>query len=85
MLSSKNKRTLEAIFLKPTKSDLTWREVERLLIALGATLKEGSGSRIRIELNGIFLTFHKPHPRPTLIKPAVETFRKYLKQAGVEP
>ncbi|MCZ4254746.1 type II toxin-antitoxin system HicA family toxin [Sulfitobacter sp. G21635-S1] len=85
MVSSKHAATLAALFQKPDRANIRWRDVEKLLLACGATLKEGAGSRIRLELNGIRMTLHKPHPKPEMDKGAVVTLRRFLQQAGVSP
>lgn len=85
MLSSKHRRTLEQIFERPTRPDIRWSDAEALFRALGAEIRQGSGSRVRIALNGIRMTFHEPHPRPTLIRKAVESIRRFLIEAGIRP
>jgi hypothetical protein len=37
-LSSKNRKTLEAIFENPVRSDVEWKKIESLLAALGFEL-----------------------------------------------
>ena len=80
---NKHSRTLASIFRKPSQSNIEWGEIESLLIALGAELSEGNGSRVRIYLNGIRAVFHRPHPRKETDKGAVESVRKFLINAGV--
>ena len=38
------------------------RQLEGLLIAAGARVIEGRGSRVRFEKDGEVETFHRPHP-----------------------
>ena len=83
ILSKKQAVVLEAIFLVPTKSNIVWKDVELLLEALGAELSEGSGSRVRIALNGVRAVFHRPHPRKEVDKGAVVSMRRFLITAGV--
>ncbi len=52
-LSSKHQKTLTAIFADPVKSSIEWDSIEALLKAAGAEISEGSGSRVRIALNGV--------------------------------
>ena len=84
-LSSKHKKTLAAIFDEPTRSDVEWSRIESLLTALGAEVSEGSGSRIRVALNGVRMVFHRPHPKKETDKGALKSIRRYLKTAGVQP
>ena len=55
-----------------------------MLAALGADISEGSGSRVRISLNGVDAVFHRPHPRKETDKGSVKSMRRFLKEAGVE-
>ena len=82
-LNAKNQATLEAIFESPTRSDIGWARIETLFRALGATMKKGSGSRVRIKLNGQKAIFHRPHPKPD--KGAVKSVGRFLSNAGVTP
>jgi len=84
-VSGRHKRTLEQIFARPTSGTIHWSDIEALLRNLGADLTEGSGSRVRIQLNGARATFHRPHPQPTTDKGAVADMRKFLEAAGVHP
>ena len=83
-IGSRHRKTLEAVYERPTRADIRWREVLGLMQALGADISEGRGSRVRFALNGRRAVFHKPHPRPELIKGAVEALRDFLKEAGVD-
>ena len=85
MVSSKNLKTLRAIFETPTRANLRWTDIEKCLATLGAEISEGSGSRVRIKLNGERMTFHRPHPSPDTDKGAVVTLRNFLKNAGYDP
>jgi hypothetical protein len=85
MLSNKNKRVLEAVFAQPVTADLRWGDVETMLVAPGATVTQGRGSRVRIALNDRRIVFHAPHPQPTLVKDAVRSIRRFLIEAGIEP
>ena len=75
--------TLESIFAVPTKSNIVWKDIESLLLALGAELSEGNGSRVRIVLNGVRAVFHRPHPRKESDRGAIVSMRKFLITAGV--
>ena len=81
---AKHDETLKAIFKKPPPSDLTWNEIESLLVHLGAKIRQGRGSRLRIALNGVKTVFHKPHEKDT-DKGAVNSMKKFLESAGVTP
>ena len=82
-MNSKNLRTLKRIFDDPVRSDIEWKDIESLLIALGAELSEGRGSRVRIALNGIRAVFHRPHPERVTDKGAIKSMRKFLTETGM--
>lgn len=82
-LNSKNRKTLNAIFSKPSASGLLWTDIEALLTALGAEISEGRGSRLRIALNERRAVFHRPHPEKETDKGAVDSMSRFLKEAGV--
>lgn len=73
------------VFAEPTPADLRWDEIEALLRAAGAEVGEGSGSRVRVALNGVRAVFHRPHPRPETKRGAVRAVRDFLAAAGVTP
>lgn len=81
-MNTRHRRTLARIFAEPTQSDLRWSEVEALLRALGAEMTEGSGSRVRVALNGVRAVFHRPHPAPVTKRAAVRALRDFLIAAG---
>lgn len=84
-MGKKHERTLEAIFKLPVQSNVLWKDCESLLIALGAKILEGEGSRIRIILNGVKAVFHRPHPQKETDKGALVSLRKFLENADVKP
>jgi hypothetical protein len=82
-MQSRRNKTLRAIFHDPVLSGVVWTEIEAMLIALGAEISEGKGSRVRIALNGVKAVFHRPHPQKETEKGAVKSMRRFLKEAGV--
>ena len=84
-MNTRHQRTLEAIFERPERSDVAWRDIEALFVALGGEVSEGSGSRVRVALNGVRAVFHRPHPQKETNKAAVKSVRRFLLEAGVEP
>ena len=84
-MNSKQKRTLAAIFKDPVSASMVWKEIESLLISVGADVIEGNGSRVRFHKGGIIATFHRPHPKKEAKPYQVRDARTFLKQLGVEP
>jgi len=83
-MNSKHRKTIESIYSNPIQSNILWTDIEKLFDALGGELTEGSGSRIRVKLNGMRAVFHRPHPQKTTDKGAVNSVRRFLENAGVK-
>ncbi|MGB0293171.1 MAG: type II toxin-antitoxin system HicA family toxin [Luteolibacter sp.] len=84
-MNNRHRSTLAEIFKNPIPASIKWGDIESLLRALDAEITEGSGSRVRIALNGVRAVFHRPHPQPTTDKGAVKSMRRFLTEAGVKP
>ena len=84
-MNNKQRKTLQAIFEEPTRSDIEWKAIEAMLVAAGGEISEGSGSRVRIALKGVRAVFHRPHPRKEADKGAVKSMRRFLESAKVTP
>ena len=83
-MNNKTLKTYHDIYDNPVRSGIPWSDVEAMLLAFGAKITEGSGSRVRVELNGVRAVFHRPHPENTTDKGAVKSVRKLLDYAGVK-
>lgn len=84
-MGPKHRRTLQAVFENPARSNIAWRDIEVMLEAAGAEISKGAGSRVRIALNGVRAVFHRPHPQKETDKGAVKSMRRFLTEAGVMP
>ena len=73
------------VFADPVRSDIPWRDIEGLFGALGATVRQGAGSRVCVALNDVRAVFHRPHPERVTDKGAVRAVRRFLQTAGVQP
>jgi hypothetical protein len=80
-----HRTTLTAIFDDPVRANVVWGEVEALFLAVGATVSDGRGSRVRISLNGVDAVFHRPHPEKETDRGALKSVRRFLREAGVTP
>ncbi len=83
-MNRKQLNTLKAIFENPVRSDIAWKDIEKLFEASGAEISEGKGSRIRISPNGVRAIFHRPHPQRETDRGAVKLVRRFLQEAGIE-
>jgi len=84
-MNANNRKTLEDIFKKPTMSSIQWKDIEALLISIGAEISKGEGSRIRIKFNNVRAVFHRPHTKKETDKGAVASMKRFLENAGVKP
>ena len=84
-MKRKSSTTLALIFARPDSGSIKWRDIEALLMDLGAKVSEREGSRIGVKLYGEVRVFHRPHPSPDTDKGAVESIRKWLENNGVKP
>ncbi|BCL34986.1 type II toxin-antitoxin system HicA family toxin [Nostoc sp. MS1] len=82
VLNSKHQKTLDDVFESPVRANILWSDIESLLIALGAEVSEGRGSRVRIALSSVRAIFHRPHPQKETDKGAVKSMRHFLTEAG---
>ena len=84
-MNSKQRKTLDVIFTKPTLATLEWDRIESLLIAVGCKVIEGNGSRVRFVMGEAVATFHRPHPAKEAKKYQVDDARVFLTTIGVTP
>ncbi len=84
-MKREHQKILERIFARPASGTLPWRDIETLLIALGAEVSEREGSRVGIKLFGEVRVFHRPHPSPNTDKGALASVRKWLHDHGITP
>ena len=77
--------TLRAIFADPVRANISWKDIESLFKHHGGEVDKGQGSRVRVRLNGVRATFHRPHPQHEAHKPLVKSVRRFLEFAGIVP
>lgn len=84
-MNSKHRTTLGAVFADPVSGTIEWAAVEGLLLAAGARLTEGRGSRVRFEKDGEVETFHRPHPAKEAKRYQIRGARHFLERIKVTP
>jgi hypothetical protein len=84
-VNAKQRKTLAAIFSRPTSAAILFADIESLVRALGGTVTEREGSRVKIELNGEQWRCHRPHPGKEAKRYQAEEARELLERAGVKP
>jgi hypothetical protein len=83
-MNAKHRKTLAAIFSRPTSASIVFADIEALIKALGGWVVEREGSRVRVELNGEQWRCHRPHPGKEAKRYQVEEAREFLERAGVQ-
>ena len=84
-MNNKHRKTLAVVFIDPASGTIEWLDIEKLLVAAGASIIEGNGSRVRFEKNGEVETFHRPHPAKEAKRYQVRAARAFLERIGVKP
>ncbi len=84
-MNAKHRKTLVAIFARPTSASIVFTDIESLINALGGSVSEREGSRVKIELNGEQWRCHRPHPGKEAKRYQVEEARELLERAGLQP
>ena len=84
-MNAKHRKTLAAVFAKPTSSSIVFADIEALVIALGGSVTEREGSRVKIEIKGEQWRCHRPHPGKEAKRYQVEEARELFERIGVRP
>jgi len=84
-MSHKHARLLNDIFRDPISANLHWRDVESLLLHLGAEIQSSRGAGVHLILNGVEHMAHRPHHGGTCSKQDIRHLREFLAAAGISP
>lgn len=84
-MNAKHRKALAAISARPTSVAIPFSEIESLVKALGGTVTEREGSRVKIELMGEQWHCHRPHPGKEAKRYQVEEARELFERVGVQP
>ena len=84
-VNTKQRKSLAAIFARPTLASIVFADIESLIKALGGTVLEREGSRVSVQLMGEEWRCHKPHPGKEAKRYQVEQVRDLLERIGVHP
>jgi HicA toxin of bacterial toxin-antitoxin, len=84
-VNAKHRKTLQAIFARPTSAALVFSHIEALVVALGGIVKEREGSRVKITLQSEQWHCHRPHPGKEAKRYQVEEAREMLERLGIKP
>jgi len=77
----KHDKLFERFMKHPPLKDLTFKELETLLSALGFVMIQGSGSRVKFVHadKNLVISLHKPHPSNLLKTYIVKEIQQLLK------
>ena len=84
-VNAKHRKTLAALFARPTLASIPFAEIEALMKSLGGTVVAREGSRVKIELKGEQWRCHRPHPGKEAKRYQVEEVRELLERLGIRP
>lgn len=84
-MNTRHRKTLRAIFAKPTSATIVFSDIEALLVALGGEVHEREGSRVKIIIASEQWRCHRPHPGKEAKRYQVEEIRELLERIGVRP
>lgn len=84
-MNAKNRKTLRAIFAKPTSPSIVFSDIEALIVALGGEVIEREGSRVKMLLHGEQWRCHRPHPGKEAKRYQVDEARELLERTGTTP
>jgi hypothetical protein len=84
-MNSKQRKTLAAVFTEPVSASVEWAAIESLLIAVGCSLVEGAGSRVRFAHGAEVETFHRLYPAKEAKRYQVRAARDFLIRLGIRP
>jgi len=84
-VNTKHRKTLQALFAKPTSPAIVFNDIEALLVALGGQVHEREGSRVKITIKNEQWRCHRPHPGKEAKRYQVEEIRELLERIGLQP
>ena len=78
---AKHDKLFEKFMKSPALKDLTFNELETLLVYLGFEKIDGSGSRVKFthKAKNLIVSLHKPHPSNILKEYIVKQIQDVLK------
>jgi hypothetical protein len=78
-----HRKILHSLFEHPISANISFKDVERVLVDLGAELDTRSGDRVAVSLKGHKAVFHRAHH--SMPKDEVVNLRHFLETCGINP
>lgn len=83
-MNNKHRKTYTRLHDRPPPKTITWDEVKSLLVSLGCTESQASGSRVRFIKDEEVLRLHRPHPGNVLKRYQIDAVNDFLRNIGVQ-
>lgn len=77
-MNNKHRKTRKRIFETPVRKDVKYKDIENLLLAMGAEKNEGEGSRVLFTYENEVFSIHKPHPQKEVKAYVVKRLRVFI-------
>ena len=84
-MNARHRKTLHAVFARPTANNIQFSNIKSLFVALGGSVSEREGSRVRISLGNEHWHCHRPHPGKEARRYQVEEARELLQRLEIKP
>lgn len=84
-MNNKHQKILAVLFSTPPPKGMPRDDIESLFRAIGAKVTEGDGSRVKFDLDGVTVAFHRPHKPKTARAYQIAIAREFLETIGVKP
>ncbi len=82
-MNHRHRKVLHAVFAHPINANINFKDVEHLLVELGAAVENKRGNRIGVTLKGNTASFR--HAGHSMSPDEVAQVRKFLESCGVAP
>lgn len=82
-MNHRHRKVLHQLFQHPIASNVRFKDVEAVLVELGADLSNHSGDKIGVALNGHSVVFHRAHHE--IPKEEIMQIRHFLQNCDVVP
>ena len=84
-MKGKHFKVLQAVFAKPTRTSITFTDLEALIISVGGEIIQRGGSRMAFTMRTARLDMHRPHPGKEAKRYQVEELRHWLTLLEITP
>ena len=82
-MNHKHRKVLHSLFAHPVSANISLKDVQHVLVDLGAQLEERHNSRFAVSLKGHTVLFH--HAQHDLPKLEIQQIRKFLEDCDIDP